>query len=243
MLVGSSTSGDDNRSHPVRWGPDGAVAALALPAGYGDSYAEDVNNDGVVVGYGLSGSAGFTRGLHWDAAGTFTELAPLPGGYTTSMAAAVNDSGTVVGTSLGGGLRDRATRWNADGTVTDLGILPGGIDSRANGVNSHGEVVGFARGADAVLHAVRWAADGTMTVIGGAGSWADDVNDAGIAVGVSPVAGDDRPAAWSADGTLTSLPVLPGDHSATARAINGSATAVGQSGSPFRAVRWSGLPG
>ncbi|MFG3101327.1 hypothetical protein ACGFZL_12520 [Streptomyces sp. NPDC048182] len=82
-------------------------------------------------------------------------------------------------------------------------------------------------------HAVRWNADGRSTALptlGSAHASAEDVNDAGVAVGTAERAdGTPRAVRWSADGTVSELGALDGDVKSRAWAVNGSGAAVGES--------------
>lgn len=128
------------------------------------SAASDLNESGTVVG-SFQGHATL-----WDAAGVAHDLGTLGGNISEGHA--INEAGAVAGMSVlaGPGYEPHAALWQ-HGTVTDLGA---GV---AYGLNDHGQVVGVA-GQRATL----W--NGTQaTFLGGANSYAADVNNGGWAVG------------------------------------------------------------
>ena len=125
--------------------------------------------------------------------------------------------------------------------VTELPPLPGGEFSRAVAINENGVVAGEAPRGDegGYTHAVIWV-DGAAIDVTGSGflfSGANDVNDAGVVVGVS--SSGTAPFRWAPE----TLDILPGLETARgiARSVNESGLVVGASvlsNNHAHAVRW-----
>jgi probable HAF family extracellular repeat protein len=110
-------------------------------------------------------------------------LGRLPGS-TFSEASDINDAGQVVGISQFSNGNTHATEWSG-GKVIDLGALPGFTGSQAVGINDRGQVVGSSFGGSSQL-ATEWSDDSVINLgTLGTGSIAYDINDAGLAVGIS----------------------------------------------------------
>jgi probable HAF family extracellular repeat protein len=93
--------------HAVVWEVDGSVTDLGLMQGNYDSFGEDINNAGQVVGWGgVDINNGFdilggTRSFIWDAAGGMVRLPEISSGfqlypYENEQALTINDGGTVL---------------------------------------------------------------------------------------------------------------------------------------------------
>src|SRR3989442_9655737 len=118
------------------WQPFVATDLGAL--GNGSSFALDISETGVAIGY--SGSDAF----RWTQAEGMVDLGTLGGG--SSVAWAVNDWGTVaVGASMTAENTQHAFVWTETARIVDLGTL-GRISagSYATGVNDSALVVGFS---------------------------------------------------------------------------------------------------
>ena len=155
-------------------GVAGAVVDIGqLPGGADQTYTQDINDFGQVVG--SSETAAGRHAIVWTpsspnaSTGTMTDLGDLPGGEVYASANAVNNAGVVVGTSSSA-QGYQAFRWtpaspNApQGTIEVLTPLQlaGGPNGFGLGVNDAGWVVGRSEfvGSDDVL-ATLWTADGT----------------------------------------------------------------------------------
>lgn len=167
------------------------------------SVAYAVNDAGGAVGESTQGTTGWyvspSQATLWQN-GQKTVLGSLGGDY--SLGYAINASGVVVGWSQLTPATDNSSYnyaapvhafvWTG-GTMTDLGVLPGGVSSDAQAINDIGLIVGSsettAQGLYSyrALHAVAWT-NGTLTdlgTIGGPGSIAYGLNNAGVIVGSS----------------------------------------------------------
>jgi probable HAF family extracellular repeat protein len=154
VVVGASTLGayPDTRSHAFVW-KAGVMKDLGTIAGGNESGANDINTDGVIVGWSHN-SAGDMRAVRWAADGRKRSLGTLGG--RNSEARAINDFGVIVGWSETTSGRRHAFRWE-NGVMTDLGTL-GGTSSTAEDINQGGAIVGSSRLASGELHAFKWKA-------------------------------------------------------------------------------------
>lgn len=181
-----------------------SITALSAFGGH-NSMAFAVNNVGQVAG-GVNIS---TTGNDWHASlwngATATDLG-------SGFAYAINDAGQVAGSS-----GNQAILWNGT-SATDLGY------GAALAINSSGQVAG-ASGYQAVL----W--NGTTATyldgLGGLGSRATAINDAGLVVGYGWTVGNTATHATIWNGaTITDLGTL-GGNSSVAYAINNAGQVVG----------------
>jgi hypothetical protein len=138
---------------PVIWAPDandGYVRTnISLLPGHGGGLAEDIDNDGIVVGNGFAATTFEQRGFLRLLNGSVIELAPAPGDIQ-SRAAAVSDIVTISGRNLvyvAGRTENassvlRGVRWTVDvdtGAVVEQTVLSLQF---AEGVNGAGDVAG-----------------------------------------------------------------------------------------------------
>jgi len=148
---------------------------------------------------------------------TYVDLGTLGG--DASGALGVNDLGQVVGwstipgcTTTNGLPCRRAFLWD-NGTMIDLGLLSGDEGSAARAINNAGVIVGNSErdviAASGTYHAVIWTSVGPptpLTDLGQGTSWANDINEAGTAVGYAtdPASQRDRVVTWQS-GSITNL--------------------------------------
>jgi hypothetical protein len=192
IVAGPSWSSTSNQGYTLQNLPEGSVSH-----GFGVAYGDRVD----------AGSNKGVRGLRLTPSGA-VELGTLgtsSGGNTSCYVTQMNDAGLTVGyarwyagtTNLG----NRAVRWAAGSTTAerlgDIGTNTFGFSSVvARGVNAAGTVVGegakYAGGQSRGERAIRWNAGTTIaTELGHLGTdvsgttyaVANDVNDAGLAVG------------------------------------------------------------
>jgi probable HAF family extracellular repeat protein len=217
----------------------GHVRELGLLAGGSTAFAHAINDAGVVVGNGdAAGTAGNSRAILWDAAGTPVNLGTLDGDPPFgrwSAALGINNVGDVVGFSSHDGSGYRAARWNASGTPLNLGALPGGTWSYGRAINDAGSVAGYSNATGMSDRAVRWDATTTPTNIGtlpaGLSSVAYSINSSGQIVGAGPSLNfsASRAIRWDVDGNALNLGVLNGDDQSAAFGINSLGHIVGSS--------------
>lgn len=174
----------------------GTLTRLVEP---GVAYVEanDMNDKGQIVGWGLFFASNTLEAFLWDN-GTITRLGTLGG--SLSVATAINDHGQVVGYSrMVGDGTTHAFLWER-GIMIDLGTIDGG-SSEAEGINNKGEIVGVASQLCAQPPFI-WR-KGVMTwLLPGPPSCATryfitDISDAGHVVGYRAVgASDSRAFVW-----------------------------------------------
>ena len=223
-----------NTAFATEWRNGQIINLGGLP---GSTYSEalGINNAGQVVGQSVVD--GFNYATEWSH-GHVINLGGLPGS-TESVASGINNAGQIVGGSYIDGF-GYATEWS-HGHVINLGSLPGSKGSVASGINNAGQIVGISGNNDV---ATEWS-DGNVIKLGGPGSWAYDINKAGVVVGfISPPPGgfSVQPAEW-VGGSVIDLGTLPGSFGGLVSGINDAGQAVGYS--PFvnavtDATEWSG---
>lgn len=136
-----------------------------------------VNDNGVVIGYTVNGSAAYA----WDfRAGAAPVNIGNLGGRPT-VAYGINASGQVVGFSHSGQGTQCAYLWDAHNGMRELGTL-GGATSAASGINAQGYVVGTSATTAGPRRAFLWDPNiGRMidlgTLPGGSESAARDITD------------------------------------------------------------------
>ena len=175
-----------------------APVKLAPVAGYDGSYAQGLNDEGVVVGGSFSFGAPPTLATRWARNGT-----PITLGSTTgdAEAANINNHGLVVGRGLAGTRTARV--WTRPAAYTDLGLFSGTQFSQALGVNENGVVVGFEganpAGEIPVRHLLYWPGTGpSMSLLPLSLHWSDGA--------LSHVIANDGTVYGSSSATPTSFP-------------------------------------
>jgi probable HAF family extracellular repeat protein len=191
-----------------------------------------INSSGTVVGYSQVNGGANHAALFRN--GTVNDLGTLPGGVN-SEAAGINDSGQITGDSQSS--RGTHAFVYSAGAMHDLGTLPGWIESRGVAINSIGEVAGNVFNQNGASYHAFLYSGGTMHdlgTLGGAGSFADGINDKGQVVGFSYLANGDSRAFLYKNGVMTDLESLVdtslGWHFGQAYAINnaGQITGIGE---------------
>ncbi len=125
------------------------VIDLGVLSGGGQSRANSINDQGVVVGSSAYidqfGQLRQNRAVIFSKNGTVRSLNGLSSSDTNSAAIAINNQNQIVGAATFNvpSSSDRAILYQ-DGTVLDLGSLPGNSSSIALSINDRGEVVGAA---------------------------------------------------------------------------------------------------
>jgi len=151
-VVGSSGLSDTHGSdRGFRWMSSGGMINLGTPASQGltglsnftQSYAQNLNNTGLIVGAADRGS-GLTRAVYWDSSDQIFDIGTLGG--NSGWAQAVNDANVIVGFS-NNGTANRAFGFVPGGSITDLNTLlspsaSGWVISRVYDINNTGLIVG-----------------------------------------------------------------------------------------------------
>ncbi len=217
------------------WTPEEGFTTIM--GGY-SATAEDINDDGMIVGTfdkGWQGRRGF---VYKD--GAMTELPPAQG-QGNSRALAVNNKGEVAGTrSIGeGSLPENAYFWSESTGFIDLGLMGEPVSS-AWDLSDLGQVVGRKGFAVATDEAFLWN-DGQLCFLGlipdGYTSAAFAINNCGQIVGAGlngrDKADDVMGSAfiWES-GVMTTLSKFPGYESDGAHGINDIGQIVGFSSPP-----------
>ena len=207
----------------------------AIPAERGFSYAQDISNDGTIVGRSTLSlpnlfDAGKSRATRW----TTSAVADLGTSLNTpdNEASAINSAGSAVGYS-GSGVSTRAILF-ANGTSFTLQALSSShTNTRALAINSNGVAVGYSGiGSTVSLESpVIWTANSVQALptLGGFYGRATSLNDARTVVGYSAVSGNSysRATLWK-NGVASDLGTLGGAYS-FANSINTAGVIVGRS--------------
>jgi probable HAF family extracellular repeat protein len=142
-------------AHAFLWTVAGGVQDLGTLPGY--SYANDINEAGVVAGY-----SGPEHAVIWNAGGQIQDLGTLGGTYSYGLR--INNGGEVVGTTgnthnIKG--TDHAFLYTPGLGMRDLGTL-GGAYSEAHGINDNEVVTGYSATGSGSEHAFIWTASNGM---------------------------------------------------------------------------------
>ena len=176
LLAGAATA------FPARGAP-GDVTNLGTLGGT-TSYANGVNDDGVVVG--ISNLGGIVdHAFRYTPATGMQDLGVLAGDPSSSAASAISPGGTIVGASDNVGSGARAFRHTAGSGMQDLGTVFGGQTS-ALAVNDAGLVVGEEYTPTGRIRPVYYTPAAGMQLLGdpaGPDGSARGVNASGVIVG------------------------------------------------------------
>ncbi|MEV0460319.1 hypothetical protein, partial [Catellatospora methionotrophica] len=172
-ITGTSTLADNVSSRAFLWRPGQPMIAI----GPAESYADDINDAGVVVGHGFDPGFG-RRGFRWEN-GVTTVVEDVTGGsdldWRRFVPVQVNGSGVIAGDC-----RDLAARW-----VNGVVVLAGVAGAWSGGVNAAGDVTVTEYAP--TERAYVWKADGStrpLQVPAGADRvWPTGINADGDAVG------------------------------------------------------------
>ncbi len=108
--------------------------------GGNSSSADDINDNGQVVGSAITASGG-NRTFVWDSTNGIRNLDPL--GSDTSIANGINNKSQVVGFFGGVASSSRAFLSDSTNGLQNLGTLDGYPNSYASDINNNGQIVGY----------------------------------------------------------------------------------------------------
>lgn len=242
--VAGSASLPDGHGRATVW-QDGHATNLGTVAGYSDSFAHDISDDGTVVGVLIPAGPSAPRAFFYT--GGRMRLLPTLGGDFT-FAAAINRRDVVVGTASDRAGNSHAVVWSDNGRrIHDLGIARGDVASFGSGINNANTAVGDTDRANGTARAAIFEHRRVVVLagLGGPVSQAVDINDAGQVVGFSDVAGgaESHATIWEPfQSRPRDLGTLPGGTFAALGDIDnrGRAGGVGQLGDQGHAVVWPG---
>lgn len=229
------------------WSKGGSAQALGdLAGGANFSSGQAINNAGTVAGSSsVMNALQDTHAFGVTAGGTMQDLGAKPNNGYVSYANGINEAGDIVGLT-GYGNSFSAYVLRSGGTMTLLGKA-GGLNSRANDVNDSGWIAGDIGFANGSTRATVWTGNTTTIdlgdLAGGANySTALALNDKGMVVGNSGVAGGSHAFLWTQAGGMVDLGDLAGGGELSmALAINEAGVVVGSAAdatSQNRAVMW-----
>jgi uncharacterized membrane protein len=217
--------------------PTVSLTLLPAPVGIANgTVANDISNDGKIVGWGFGPSASSSP-IIW-VNGTPSVI--FAGTFPFAQAWAISPNGAyVVGRSGVESIDAKAVRWTSltslpeflpSSAADPFGFKPG----IANGVNDAGNIAAELNDLTVVggrRYPVLWTAATPTDLAPGEQGRALDINNAGQVVGVRA----SGPFLWQS-GTSTPLPTLGDVSTALATAINSTGTVAGRTGD--RAVLW-----
>jgi len=185
IIVGKAHT-DDNSVHATYWNASGAHDIGTL-TGAGISFAEDVNENGVIVG--SSTAAHGQHAFTWTAGGGMVDNGSTLPTSNLGFAGwnAVNNAGQLAGTAYVLLSPYKASKGQIGDTQPTI-ISPAGQFSTgmALAINEAGTIVGYQNGSTGNPHAAIFNGDGTFQDLGHLGlgeSWAEDINNNGLIVG------------------------------------------------------------
>ncbi len=216
---------DTGAYHGFLWDSAGGSQDLGTIVG-DESYAEDLNAGGQVVGGGSA--SGGQHAFLWED-GVMSDLGTLGG--DNSYAWGINDVGSVTGGSDGPD-GYRAFVWSPGMEMSALDPLPGGDYGVGRAINHAGSVAGISDDGSGNDRAFFYfAPEHALTdlgTLGGISSKAYDLNDADEVVGEAAVAdGHQHAFHWDVEHGMVDLGTLPGESTSSARAINAAGQVVG----------------
>lgn len=186
QIVGKSRF-DATFDHAVIWNANQIQDIGVLPGATGGSFAQDINDQGVVAG-----SSRATTGQHaftWTQSGGFKDWGSFNPGANSNIAGwnAINNNGVMAGTAYVLLSPYKATM----ARPTDTGprnISPAGQFSTgmALAINDSDTIVGYQNPNSGSPHPAIFNGDGTWQDLGTLGlgeGWAEDINEDGVIVG------------------------------------------------------------
>jgi uncharacterized membrane protein len=256
LIVAACTSGDQR----TPTAPESAPAFARQPAGsivvtdlgtLGGTTSDavslntpSVGNRTLIVGKSQD-KAGTQHAAYWyvdmSTGARQAGALPAPAGDAQSYARSVNQAEAIVGgsaTTVGGG--GRPVQWASGGWTPSFLPLNGGLYGGAAKITPTGQIVGDIVTLDGSYAAV-WEGS-VLSRLPGLYAMIDDVNDAGVMVGMTKYSNTSgqRAVVWPQRDAMVQLP--DGGYNSFALGINDAGVIVGQNftqgTSASRAVRW-----
>jgi probable HAF family extracellular repeat protein len=208
--------------------------------GGASSEALGINASGQIVGDSYISAENSLHAATWNNL-EIKDLDPLFGVNNLGTAYAINDAGEAVGV-ISQGLKKHATLWKGSGGSQDLS--PNDLYAVASAINSSGQIAGSLETAtNRTIYAAFWPNPNSVQILptlGGSGTEARGLNNAGQVVGQSQVPGTVyafHAFLWSEAAGIRDLGTLGGSESSAA-AINNAGQIVGWSAvGKYSAVR------
>jgi probable HAF family extracellular repeat protein len=163
---------------------------------------------------------------------TITNLGNL--GMTDITATGINSNGQVTGFGTTSQGDYHAFLW-VSGLMSDLGVSASSYESQTGKINSSGVIAGTQTGG-AGTQASYWSG-GAYSSLGGVGSSASGINDAGQIVGQLTAANSQGHAFRASGGSIQDLGTLQGGTWSSAYDINSGGSAVGYGDTPNGSFR------
>lgn len=212
------------------------------------SWANAINNNGVVAGYTEYNTSVEQQASLWLPTGQHSNIGLLS--PNRSYALAINNLNSVVGYTHGTDLMsEAAVLWSNSGDIQYLSNPHNYNQTRALAINDHGQVAGYAGNHPATQYACYWTLSGEFTFIpmpaGVATSRAVGVNNAGLVIGEMTLT-DNRVFGfvWDAVDGLNILPTYGGNYTSP-QDINDNGQIIGIAQDfegNFKSVVWTVVP-
>ena len=186
QIVGKSKF-DANFVHAVVWNA-GVVQDLGiLPGATGGSFAQDINDQGVVAG--SSNAAHGQHAFTWTPQGGMRDWGSFNSASNQNFAGwnAINNNGVMAGTAyvLFSPFKASMAR-PTDTQITNISPVAQFSTGMALAINDHDTIVGYQNPNSGSPHPAIFNGDGTWQDLGTLGlgeGWAEDVNENGVIVG------------------------------------------------------------
>ena len=245
QIAGTSLDANGIESAFV-WSVAGGMRDIHVQPGGGRSYAQAINNRGVVTG-SFNDSA---RPFRWSRAGGMEDLGVTPGLPEPSSGMLLNDNGLIAGRvtleDRYGDPYTRAFAWTRAGGLVDIDTL-GSVESTPVAVGAGGEVAGnrLASADDGGDRPFLWTRATGMVDLGigrGSTAWVNAMTPGlHIAGAIGYPDGRQRAMSWTPQGGMRELGTL-GGRTSVARAVNARGQIVGfaeDNTGAMRAFVWS----